>query len=190
MKTIGEILLSYETDKNLGVNKNGHYYGESYDTIFETFDRDSKLNILEIGVQKGASLQAWKDYFTNSNVYGIDIIDVRLDKYKKEDLIFILSDIKNPELLNDPLLKDTYFDIIIDDGSHYIEDVVHMTQNFIHRLNVNGYLIIEDAQAPEMWINQIRNILSHHSNFELSTIDLRHVNNLYDDYLIVIKRVK
>ena len=46
---ISEILLKYKTDKNYG----GHYYGESYGNILKRFNKDDKLNILEIGTQKG-----------------------------------------------------------------------------------------------------------------------------------------
>ena len=70
---IGDLLLSYQTDKNRGktIEKNGHYYGDSYQRIFSNFDINSKLNILEVGVQKGGSLLAWKDYFKNANVVGL-----------------------------------------------------------------------------------------------------------------------
>jgi hypothetical protein len=188
METIGKILLNYETDKNLGVVTKGHYYGETYDKIFETFDRNGKLNILEIGVQKGASLQAWKDYFQNSNVYGIDIEDTRLEKYKKENLIFILSDVKNPELKNNPLIKDLYFDIIIDDGSHLVEDVLHVVRNFVGLLNVNGYLIIEDVWLPELLFNEVLKIVNT-STFEVTPVDLRNINGQPDDYLLLIRRI-
>jgi hypothetical protein len=47
----------------------GHTYGDSYDEIFEQFDRNSNI-ITEIGIQRRQSL-AWKDYFTNSNIYGL-----------------------------------------------------------------------------------------------------------------------
>ena len=40
---IAEILLNYETDKNYGVikPKEGHTYGETYDEIFEKFDKEA-----------------------------------------------------------------------------------------------------------------------------------------------------
>lgn len=191
--TIGEILLKYDTDKNRGVTKekNGHYYGDSYQEIFSNFDKNSNLNILEVGVQKGGSILAWKDYFQNSFVLGVDISDTRSEEYKREDVHFILSDIKDITLKENSLIHDKFFDIIIDDGSHYIDDVLFFFQNYLDKLNVNGYFIIEDVQDIT-WGKILSGALQEHKStsiFEMFTIDLRQKNGYYDDYLIVIKRV-
>jgi hypothetical protein len=36
-----------------------------------------------------------KDYFTNSNIYGVDIVDGILPEYRREDFNYIISDIKS-----------------------------------------------------------------------------------------------
>ena len=33
---------------------------------------NEKLNISELGILQGGSLLMWKEYFTNSNIYGFD----------------------------------------------------------------------------------------------------------------------
>lgn len=177
---ISEILLKYDTDKNRGAtkNKNGHYYGETYDKLFSNFDNESKLNILEIGVEKGGSLESWKEYFPNSNIYGVDILDSRI--YKNENITFILSDIKN--ITNE--FDNIIFDIIIDDGSHYLPDVLFVVNNYIDKLSDNGILIIEDVQSIT-WKNEIEKI---NKNFEIEFIDLSLVNGYYDDRLFVIRK--
>jgi len=187
---IGDLLLSYQTDKNRGktIEKNGHYYGDSYQRIFSNFDINSKLNILEVGVQKGGSLLAWKDYFKNANVVGIDIVDDRLNEYKRDDVSFILSDINNLDVKNNPLISGKLFDIIIDDGSHYLQDVIFFLENYIDQLNINGYFIIEDVQSPGYWDSVISSKLK--PGFEMSVDDLRYINGYYDDYLIIIKRIR
>jgi hypothetical protein len=38
----------------------GHTYGDSYDEIFEQFDRNSNINFLEIGIQKEVAIM--EDY--------------------------------------------------------------------------------------------------------------------------------
>jgi len=187
---IGDLLLSYQTDKNRGktIEKNGHYYGDSYQRIFSNFDINSKLNILEVGVQKGGSLLAWNDYFKNANVVGIDIVDDRLNEYKRDDVSFILSDINNLDVKNNPLISGKLFDIIIDDGSHYLQDVILFLENYIDQLNINGYFIIEDVQSPGYWDSVISSKLK--PGFEMSVDDLRYINGYYDDYLIIIKRIR
>ena len=203
-KKIGEILLKYKTDKNFGTVKNiyndlyrfeiidnpeeciGHSYGDSYDEIFNNFDHLGQINILEIGVQKGGSLCAWRDYFPNGNIYGIDIIDCILDEYRREDFNYIISDIKDLSIKEK--LKDVTFDIIIDDGSHHIDDVYFVVLNYLDKLNSGGYLIIEDCQQPEYWVDVLKNIVPN--GYDLTTMDLRNHTKFssYDNFLIVIKK--
>lgn len=186
---ISEILLNYDSDKNLGSidPEKGHIYGKSYDSIFEKFDMDSnQIYLLEIGIQKGGSISAWKDYFKNGKIYGIDIQDQILDKYRRDDVEYIISDIKDPLLLEK--FNNIKFDIIIDDGSHYLEDVICAVKNFSQSLKINGYMIIEDCQSPHHWFSIIQELLD--DSFEISVDDMRNINNRYDDFLIIIKRTK
>jgi hypothetical protein len=216
IKKISEILLQYETDKNLGTlygdpqhrsklvalnelwypeikGQNrpmlGHCYGAAYDEIFNKFMTKLSPTLLEIGVQRGASLLAWDDYFKDAHIYGVDIRDSRREKYKKQHkkrgINFILSDIRDPLLKRN--LSHLKFDIIIDDGSHQLPDVVHVVNNYIELLSDQGIMIIEDCQEPEVWVKEIGVRLP--KSFSLSFKDLRHINKLRDDYLIMIKRV-
>lgn len=163
---ISEILAKYETDK-----VNGHCYGDSYDDIFSEFNREDPLNILEIGTQKGGSLLAWKEYFPNAKVTGIDIIDVVKPEYRSKDITYIVSDVKNYK-------TDEEFDIVIDDGSHFLEDVLYTVENF--KLKKNGVMVIEDTQNVSEWTEAIA------KKRDISVRDLRGVNGNYDDYLILI----
>jgi SAM-dependent methyltransferase len=196
---VAELLLKYKSDKNHGTIKNiyrdlndweicdnplpyiGHTYGDSYDEIFEKFDRNSNINFLEIGIQKGGSLLAWKDYFINANIYGVDIVDAILSEYRREDFNYIISDIKNDSVKE--IFKDISFDIIIDDGSHYLDDVLFVVSNYLEKLNKGGVLIVEDCQAPENWLTEISKLVSN--RFTITTKDLREGG--YDNFLIVIR---
>ena len=186
----GDLLLKYVTDKNHGTIKNtynnlddrivvdnaetpiGHTYGESYHTIFENFDKGSDINFLEIGIQRGGSLMACRDYFPNVNIYGVDIVDVILPEYRKEDI-----SVKEQ-------LGDIKFDIIIDDGSHMLPDVLFVVRNFLGMLKPNGVLIIEDCQNPD-WLPTIEGILPQ--GYATTFKDLRDGHS-YDNYLIVITK--
>lgn len=199
--TVSEILLKYKTDKNHGTitniysdldswtisdnppSKLGHTYGNSYDEIFELFDRNSNISFLEIGIQKGGSLLAWKDYFPNANIYGVDIVDNILPEYRKDYFTYIISDIKNDSVIEQ--FTDIMFDIIIDDGSHYLSDVLFVVNTYLKKLKNNGVLIIEDCQQPEYWLSEIQKITPN--NFTITTKDLRHLNS-YDNFLIIITK--
>lgn len=183
---ISEILDKYDSDKNAGVRDGvGHTYGEAFDDIFSAFDSNSKLNFLEIGVQKGGSLLAWKEYFKNAEVTGVDIKDSRVKKYISKDVSFILSDIRK---VDSSIFKEKGLDIIVDDGSHYLKDVLFVVKNYVDLLNNQGVLIIEDVQAPPKWLFWINSVLLFKKNFEIILYDLRDKGE-YDNFIICIKKV-
>lgn len=156
---ISEILAKYDTDK-----VKGHNYGRAYDELFKQFDRDAKLNILEIGTQKGGSLLAWKEYFPNATITGVDIVDVVKPEYRSENITYVLSDIKEWK-------TDQTFDIIIDDGSHFLEDVRYVVDKFQDKLRPNGLLIVEDVQDESRW----------------GDYELLRCGPHYDDLLLIIR---
>lgn len=178
---ISDILLKYDTDKN-----RTHSYGAAYDQLFGSFDRLTPLNILEIGIQNGGSLLAWKEYFPNSKVTGVDIVDVVAEGNRHKDINYVVQDI------NDYRTDET-FDLVIDDGSHWLKDAVHAVAYFSKKLNPGGIMVVEDVQQPETWLRAIGNIL-HPSleynkgiPFTVSTYDAREIKGSYDDFLIMIK---
>tara|TARA_R110000851_G_scaffold183027_4_gene332134 strand:+ start:1388 stop:2017 length:630 start_codon:yes stop_codon:yes gene_type:complete len=196
-----DLLSKYITDKNHGTVKNiynnlddrviidnaktpiGHTYGESYQEIFETFDRESKLNFLEIGIQRGGGLMASRDYFPNANIYGVDIVDVVLPEYRRDDITFIFKDIRDTSVKEQ--LRDVKFDIIIDDGSHHLPDVLFVVNNFLDTLSHNGVLVIEDVQDFRRWPTIIKDILP--GGYTITSKDLR-AGHGYDNCLIIITR--
>ena len=50
----------------------GQNFSSVYETYFEKI-KEKKLKILEIGVAGGHSHATWYHYFSNSQIYGIDI---------------------------------------------------------------------------------------------------------------------
>lgn len=147
METITEILKKYDTDK-----ESFHHYGKPYEEIFSKFNREDKLNILEVGTQKGGSLLAWREYFPNANVYGVDIIDIVSDEYKKDTVTRVISDIKEWK-------NDIEWDIVIDDGSHHISDLAWVIAHYSVKLKIGGVMVIEDVRNPSLLFRVIENIL-------------------------------
>ncbi len=137
MLSLKEIGLKYPT------NKNDYGFLDIYEKYFKNL-REKKLNILEIGVDKGDSLRLWKEYFFNSNICGIDI--------DKKD--FIIEDVKiyqgnqNDKMLLDKIAqKHGKFDIIIDDGSHVSKHIINSFNYLFDHLSKNGIYIVEDLQT-------------------------------------------
>lgn len=170
---ISKILEKYDSDKWFA-----HKYGTIYDDIFSRYDRQAELNILEVGTQKGGSLLAWKEYFPNANVYGVDVIDVVSDEYRKDTVTRIISDIKDWK-------NDIKWDIVIDDGSHYLADVVYVITQYFVKLNIGGVVVVEDCRDPKLLYAVIENLLreiklafptlDHNSRAEVRSYDNRSI---------------
>lgn len=201
---ISDLLLKYITDKNHGTIKNvfnnlddrvvvenaeptiGHTYGKSYQEIFDNFDKDAEINFLEIGIQRGGSIMAWREYFPNANLYGVDIVDAILPEYRRDDVTYIFKDINDPSVKEQ--LKDIEFDIIIDDGSHRLWDITPMVKTYLSQLKKGGFMVIEDCLQPEQYLRAIKEIVPE--GYEVTPRDLRHeIPGGGYNYLIVIKRL-
>ena len=114
MKSLIEIGNKYPSSKNK--------YGfiQIYEKYFQDI-RDKKINILEIGIDKGDSLRIWRDYFPNANICGLDIDrkDFRID-----GVDFFFGDQSDKNFLTTIIDKFDKFDIIIDDGSHISKHII------------------------------------------------------------------
>jgi len=130
-----ELALKHDVDKN----SNGHNYVKIYEQYFNK-RKNENLNILEIGVAGGKSMKLWEEYFPNSNIYGIDI-DKNCKQFETERIKIVICDQKDIDKIKNLNIN---FDIIIDDGSHLIEDIVFSFENLINFVNPNSIYIIED----------------------------------------------
>lgn len=159
-----------------------HSYIEIYEKLFNPI-RNNPVNLLEIGVMYGSSLKMWKKYFENGNITGFDIRPHVL-KYNEERIRSFICNATIESDIKKTLKDNEQFDIIIDDGSHRIEDQLktfHIL--FETRLKPNGYYIIEDVQNFDTNKKYFEKL---HKN--VSIIDRRNVKNRYDDVLIIIKK--
>ncbi len=166
---ISEVLEKYDTDKHTN-EKGGHCYGLAYDYLFRPYE--GEIDLLEVGTYHGESLLAWREFFPEANITGIDIEDTVEEKHP--DINYLLFDIAN-------FRPSEKFDIVIDDGSHHLSDVVHTVNNI--KLKPGGMMVIEDCQAPDHWYKKIKK----YTNYTMEGIDLREVNDQHDDYLIVLR---
>jgi demethylmacrocin O-methyltransferase len=139
-RTLDEIAIGYGTDKS-SLN---HNYMKLYSIYFGPI-RHEKLKIFEIGIDKGFSLKTWKEYFYNSEITGIDILDL---KHMEEDRVnVVLGDQKDEKILNEVNKSYGPFDIIIDDGSHHNDDMKASFECLFPLLKPGGLYIIEDLHA-------------------------------------------
>ena len=129
---LDDLAILYGTDKS----SEFHNYTKYYFELFEDM-RDEKINLLEIGIDKGASLMMWADFFEVGNITGIDInckdtTNGRITTIKADQRDF---------------KTDQVFDIIIDDGSHNPEHFLKSLGNLWPSLKSGGYYCIEDLSV-------------------------------------------
>jgi hypothetical protein len=105
--------------------------------------------LLEIGVQNGGSLQIWSQHFFNARaIVGCDINPacVKLT-YEKPNTHIVIGDIKEPETLAAIREHAEEFEIIIDDGSHTSQDIIHTFCQLFPHLSSDGVYIVEDLHC-------------------------------------------
>jgi cephalosporin hydroxylase len=145
MSAMRDFFDKYECDKG-----KKHGYEAVYEPDFEPL-RNKSIKILDVGVFKGASVQAWLDYFPKATVYGIDIFT----RLNPED-VEVLQDERVKWIKGDSMSEDivkqirsewgnTKFDIIIDDGKHTPEANRLTFQNLFQFLKKGGKYYVEDV---------------------------------------------
>lgn len=166
--------MNEETLNNLmqfyGSDKSQSRYCEYYEPLFLPI-KEKVASLLEIGIGtldptvpdsysgihslnphyiQGGSLRAWRDYFTNARIYGIDIADdCKFEEDRIETFIFSSLDFNKCQTY----FKDSIFDIIIDDGSHMREDQLLTLANLFNNLKDNGIYAIEDTAGGKDTLN-------------------------------------
>ena len=139
LNTLDDLFYHYGSDKaNIFKlnNKPGHGFSKYYEKNFEKF-KNKKINILEIGSYAGGSAAAFVKYFSNVNIFCFD------------------NEKKINKILESIFLQYNFdgFDLIIDDGSHTLSDILNGLNFFFQYVKSNGIYIIEDFKHPNYYTN-------------------------------------
>lgn len=179
-KTLTEIGIFHKTDK-----ATDHKFTDFYDKKLNHLRNDS-LNLLEIGIWKGESLKMWKDYFNNSQIYGVDITDLKL---LEEDRIHIeQADQTDVNKMNN-IFPSVKFDIIIDDGGHSMYQQQLSLISMLHRLKKGGFYILEDLHTSLGYHYFYNNDLTKKTSLELITNFSNRVEN-FDSFHVRADYIK
>jgi spermidine synthase len=157
MGTLNDIGLKLDADKS----SRFHNYLDFYQKHLP--GRDFKGRLLEIGVMDGLSVRMWREYYPDAEIVGIDIKDMSMfhntDWNVPESVKLITADGTKAKDMK-PLGK---FDIILDDGSHYMKDQQKSFELlYYNQLNEGGLYILED-----LWTSHI----DFYQNMPITTID-------------------
>jgi hypothetical protein len=123
-------------------------YINEWDRIFTPY-RDLPINLFEIGIQNGGSLEIWAKYFTNAkSIIGCDIDEkCRELLFTDPRIAFYVGDANTNEIQEKVLESAPKFDIIIDDGSHRSSDVIRSFCRYYPYLEYDGIYVVEDLHT-------------------------------------------
>ena len=119
-----------------------------YDRWFASYQA-MPVRLLEVGVQNGGSLQIWAKYFVDAKkIVGCDINpDCAQLEFEDSRVALVLGDVKAAAVREQILAQSDVYDIIIDDGSHKIADIIKTFKLFYSRLAPGGIYVIEDLHC-------------------------------------------
>lgn len=174
MDPLSELFRKYGSDKggeHLIAGDTCHNYGVAYYELFK-HRREQVKNVFEIGINYGCSLRAWRDYFPNAQVVGIDsnegclfwedrISCFAADQFNADDLSDVLKKLDHPQ-----------FDLIIDDGSHERAHQIFSAQYLLPSLVLGGLYVIEDIYPdcqPELVGNPVVTVQSDYAWYAIPT---------------------
>jgi 23S rRNA U2552 (ribose-2'-O)-methylase RlmE/FtsJ len=166
-------LIEYfnNNQNNNMIDKWLHYF-DIYETHFNKFV-DKKIKVLEIGIWQGGSLKMWKDYFgNNATIVGVDIEPIC--KMFEEDRIKIyIGDQANPDFLKSIIKNEENFDIIIDDGGHFMDQQIISFKELYSSLNDGGVYLCDDLHT-NYWKR-------YNAGYKRSNTFIEYVKNLIDE---------
>ena len=156
--SLGKLFETFNSDKGLILktydNKEikSHNYAIFYEKYFKDL-RNKKLRILEIGSHEGKGLAAFYYFFQNAFLIGANINPFQMKFYSKRiDEIYI--DVSSKKILENfrNYFKEG-FDIIIDDASHNLRDILITLPILFKKLNPGGFYVIEDIDQFKVFKN-------------------------------------
>ena len=138
------LLEIYQSHEGKGGGKWLHYPA-IYERYLQKFVGTDVL-IWEIGVCRGGCLQVWKKFFgPKAKIVGIDTDPYT--QYEESQIVCELGDQTSSEFLNEVLAKHGAPDVIIDDGSHRMQDMLQTMAMCYPQIKPGGVYIIEDTHS-------------------------------------------
>ena len=129
-----------------------HHYLPLYHRHFEKYRRagspENKVQILEIGVSRGGSLDLWNKYFGEENcqIYGVDL-DPKCKSLEQGNIKIFIGDQSNREFLKKLRESIPQIDILIDDGGHKVVEQINTFEELYEHVKWGGVYLCEDTHT-------------------------------------------
>ncbi len=186
------------------VHKWKHYF-PVYESHFRRY-AGRPVRLLEIGCGEGGSLQLWKTYLgPHAQIVGIDIRP-ECAAFEEDQIAVRIGSQSDPVFLEQLLTEFGQPDIVIDDGSHVMSDVVATFTFLYPRVAETGVYLVEDMHTaywdeyggglrrPRTFIELTKSLIDElnadHSRGQLPPTDFtrRTLSMHYYDSVVVFER--
>ena len=136
---------SFLTNDGRLIHKWKHYF-----PIYERHFRDfvyKPVTFIEIGCGRGGSLQMWKRYFgPHARIVGIDILP-ECKEFEEDQIEIRIGAQQDRQFLENVIAEFGAPDIVLDDGSHVMSQVIASFQFLYPRVAKNGVYMVEDLHT-------------------------------------------
>jgi predicted O-methyltransferase YrrM len=193
--------LQTGTDKSPFTKNGGHRhpYTTPYSLFFEPL-RNKPIKFAEIGVFRGASILAWRMFFSRARIYGFDIDVDAITHIRNLDLPGVFIDEMDAtkadsmeSVFQRHMADGELFDVILDDALHNVSQQAVTIKTCMNKLKQGGLLIIEDIfrdQDHKPYIDamaQVKSLISF-STFIVCDHKERYSPGWNNDKMLVIVR--
>ena len=181
LNNLQTVLNKYNTKKNSKYNNYGKYYDKYLNNYI-----NKQIRYLEIGILKDEGLYAMKEYFNNAKVIvGIDRNPYSITLEQTQNNIFIEIGKQNNEIfLNKVNNKYGNFDIIIDNCTGELDDILVSFNTLFPLLNNKGVYIIENTINIRDYLYFFHNLVRYKN---INTNDYGENNSIVDPDKINMK---
>ena len=182
-------------DNSTSDKNHTHKYAVVYDYIINShyLQKEDKLDMLEIGIRLGDSIDVWDKSPQINKIIGVDITSK--EKYEKEliennkkwnfsDNVELIQGINGYEEDVAEKFKNEgkSFDLILDDGDHMFDSQLKFFNNYYDLLNPGGVLMCEDI--TQTYLPQLHQLAQQYTNFYI--FDIRAKSNIHGNEIIAI----
>jgi hypothetical protein len=120
-----------------------HHYFDIYHRHLSKF-RGRPMNVMEIGIYSGGSLQMWKEYFgPDCTIYGVDIAP-ECKVYQDDRTKVLIGDQGDRAFWKRVRQEVPQIDVLIDDGAHTSEEQIVTLEEMLPHIRPGGVFLCED----------------------------------------------
>lgn len=102
--------------------------------------------VIEIGVDRGASLRTWAEFFPDARIYGVDVNSQLL--FDEGNIWCVLGDQARPDQIRDQFwLNGIEADLFVDDGSHVWSHQIETYETIFPMMRSGSIYIVEDLHT-------------------------------------------